>query len=83
MRTRGVGRWLLLMGAISLVINLLWFGSVRLTTATNCAMLFRLDLLFVVLIGALLGQERIGQGRDLGRQGWQLRILLPGRNEPV
>jgi drug/metabolite transporter (DMT)-like permease len=60
LRTAGVGRWLLLMGAISLIINLLWFGSVRLTTATNCAMLFRLDLLFVVLIGALLGQEKIG-----------------------
>ena len=60
LRTRGVGRWLLLMGAISLVINLLWFLSLRFTTATNCAMLFRLDLLFVVLIGALLGQERIG-----------------------
>jgi drug/metabolite transporter (DMT)-like permease len=60
LRTRGVGRWLLLMGSISLVITLLWFTSVRFTTATNCAMLFRFDLLFVVLIGALLGQERIG-----------------------
>jgi drug/metabolite transporter (DMT)-like permease len=52
--------WLLLMGGISTAINLLWFGSVQWTTATNVAMLFRLDLVFVVLIGALLGLERVG-----------------------
>lgn len=60
LRTRGVGRWLLLMGSISAVITLLWFVSLQSTTATNCAMLYRFDLLFVVLIGAMLGQERIG-----------------------
>ena len=56
-------RWLLLMGAVSILINLLWFGAVKWTTATNVAMLFRLDLVFVVLIGAMLGVERIGVGQ--------------------
>jgi drug/metabolite transporter (DMT)-like permease len=51
---------LLLMSAISIAINLLWFGSLQFTTATNVAMLMCLDLVFVVLIGALLGLERIG-----------------------
>lgn len=57
---RGRGGWLLLMGAISIVINLTWFGAVRWTTATNVGMLIRFDVVFVVLIGALLGLERIG-----------------------
>jgi drug/metabolite transporter (DMT)-like permease len=52
--------WLLLMGSVSIGINLLWFGSVKWTTATNVAMLMRLDLIFVVLIGAALGLERVG-----------------------
>jgi drug/metabolite transporter (DMT)-like permease len=56
----GVVRWLALMGAISIAINLLLFGSLKWTTATNNALLFRLDLVFVVLIGSLLGLERIG-----------------------
>ena len=60
LRPGGVLGWLLLMGAVSIAINLLWFGSVKWTTATNVAMLFRLDLVFVVLIGAMLGLERIG-----------------------
>jgi drug/metabolite transporter (DMT)-like permease len=51
---------LLLMSAISIAINLLWFASLRFTTATNVSMLLCLDLVFVVLIGALLGLERIG-----------------------
>ena len=60
LRPRSVLGWLLLMGALSIAINLLWFASVKWTTATNVAMLFRLDLVFVVLIGAALGLERIG-----------------------
>jgi drug/metabolite transporter (DMT)-like permease len=60
LRPNGVLGWLLLMGAISIVINLCWFASVNWTTATNVAMLSRFDLVFVVLIGALLGLERIG-----------------------
>jgi drug/metabolite transporter (DMT)-like permease len=55
--------WLMLMGAASIVINLCWFGSVKYTTATNVAMLFRLDLVFVVVIGAALGLERLGIGQ--------------------
>jgi len=55
--------WLLLMGALSITINLLWFGSVKWTTATNVAMLMRLDLIFVVLIGAALGLERLGHAQ--------------------
>lgn len=60
LRPRGVLGWLLLMGTLSIAINLLWFASAKWTTATNVSMLFRLDLLFVVLIGAALGLERIG-----------------------
>ena len=60
LRPHGVLGWLLLMGASSIVINLLWFGSLKWTTATNVSMLFRMDLVFVVLIGAVLGLERIG-----------------------
>ena len=60
LRPRGKGWWLLLMGILSIGIHLLWFGSLKWTTATNVAMLFRFDLLFVVLIGAMLGLERIG-----------------------
>lgn len=60
LRPRGRGGWLVLMGSISILINLSWFSAVRWTTATNVAMLIRLDVVFVVLIGALLGLERIG-----------------------
>ena len=60
LRPRGRGRWLMLMGAISIVINLLWFGAVQWTTATNVGMLIRFDVVFVVLIGSALGLERIG-----------------------
>lgn len=60
LRPRGALGWLLLMGAVSIAINLLWFASLKWTPATNVAMLFRLDLVFVVLIGAALGLERIG-----------------------
>lgn len=57
---RGKGGWLLLMGVISIFINLAWFGAAKWTTATNIGMLFRFDVLFVVFIGAILGLERIG-----------------------
>ncbi len=57
---RGRGGWLILMGLISIVINLTWFSAVRWTTATNVGMLIRLDVVFVILIGAMLGLERIG-----------------------
>ncbi len=67
LRPRGMGRWLTLMGVISIVIHLLWFGSAKWTTATNISMLFRFDVVFVVLLGALLGLERIG--------AWQLALL--------
>ncbi|MBN2296362.1 MAG: DMT family transporter [Pirellulales bacterium] len=56
---RGTGKWLMLMGLISITINLLWFSAASLTTATNVALLFRLDLVFVLLIGGMLGLERI------------------------
>ena len=56
----GVTGWLLVMGGFSLIINLCWFGSVQWTTATNVSMLFRTDLVFVVLIGMVLGLERVG-----------------------
>jgi drug/metabolite transporter (DMT)-like permease len=50
---------LLLMGLVAIVLNLLWYNAMRWTTATNAALLFRLDLVFVVLIGTWLGLERI------------------------
>jgi drug/metabolite transporter (DMT)-like permease len=68
LRPRGQESWLLLMGVISIVINLTWFSALRWTTATNVGMLIRLDVVFVVLIGHLLGLERIG---------WRQLALLP------
>jgi len=47
------------MGLVALVLNLLWYNAMRWTTATNAALLFRLDLVFVVVIGSGLGLERI------------------------
>jgi drug/metabolite transporter (DMT)-like permease len=60
MRPRGMFLWLLLMGIISIAINACWFSAFVWTTATNAAVLFRLDVVFVVLIGASLGIERLG-----------------------
>ena len=60
LRPQGRGRWLILMGLISILINILWFSAVRWTTATNVGMLIRFDVVFVVLIGSMLGLERIG-----------------------
>ena len=65
LRPRGSLGWLLLMGAVAVGINLLWFGALKWTTATNVAMLFRLDLVFVVVIGAVLGLERVGPAQLL------------------
>ncbi len=56
---RGEGRRLIWMGAISTVINLAWFYSLQWTTATNVAILIRTDIVFVILIGATFGFERI------------------------
>ena len=50
----------MVMGLISILINILWFSAVRWTTATNVGMLIRCDVVFVVLIGSLLGLEWIG-----------------------
>ncbi len=60
LRPKGRLGWLILMGLISILINLTWFSAVRWTTATNVGMLIRFDVVFVVLIGASLGLERIG-----------------------
>ena len=59
------GGWLLLMGAVAIGINLLWFGALKWTSATNVSMFFRLDVLFVVVIGWALGLERIGRAQLL------------------
>ncbi|HIQ20351.1 MAG TPA: DMT family transporter [Planctomycetes bacterium] len=68
LRPRGTLTWLALMGVVSVLINLLLFGSLKWTTATNNALLFRLDVVFVVLIGWVLGIER---------PGWRQLALLP------
>lgn len=73
LRPRSMGGWLVLMGVISIAIQLLWFGSVKWTTATNVSMLIRFDVVFVVLIGSLLGLERIGASQLM-----LLPILLVG-----
>lgn len=63
MRPRGMFLWLVLMGAISIAINACWFTAFVWTTATNATVLFRLDVVFVVLIGATLGIERLGMSQ--------------------
>jgi drug/metabolite transporter (DMT)-like permease len=70
---RGTGRWLLLMGLVSILINLCWFGAVKWTSATNVSMLIRFDLVFVVLIGVAFGLERMGAA-----QAALLPIMLLG-----
>ncbi len=61
------------MGVLSIGINLLLFASLKWTTATNHALLVRLDLPFVVLIGCLLGLERVGP-----RQVMLILVMLAG-----
>lgn len=61
LRPGGRGGWLVLMGVISVLINGLWFAGLQWTSATHASLLFRFDLLFVVIIGAALGLERINR----------------------
>ncbi|NLE39131.1 MAG: DMT family transporter [Pirellulaceae bacterium] len=68
LKPRGAGGWLLLMAINAIALNLLLFTSLKYTTVTNHALLYRLDVVFVVLIGTLLGLERIG---------WRELALLP------
>lgn len=68
LRFAGVGLPLAVMGLLSIVINVAWFAGMQWTTATVAMLLFRLDLLFVLLIGAALGLER------LDVTGW---VVLP------
>jgi drug/metabolite transporter (DMT)-like permease len=70
LRWKGQGRGLLLMGVVSLLINVCLFLGMRWTTATNGALLYRMDLLFVILIGQVLGLERIN------RAGWLIMPLM-------
>lgn len=63
--------WLLLMGIVAIALNLLWYNAMYWTTATNAALLFRLDLVFVVLLGTCLGLERI-RASQLGLLGVML-----------
>ena len=60
LRPRGNGTRLVVMGVLAILINLAWFAAPQWTTGTNMAMLTRLDILFVIVIGASLGLERIG-----------------------
>lgn len=60
LRPGGRGGWLVFMGAISILVNLTWLSAVQRTTAINVGMLIRFDVVFVVLVGAMLGLERIG-----------------------
>lgn len=69
LQPQGQGGWLALMGFVAIIINLTLYSAVQWTTATNVGMLIRMDVLFVVLIGALLGLERIGRA--------QLALLPP------
>ncbi len=57
----GVGKWLVLMCVFALLVNFAVFKAIEWTTATNHAILYRLDTVFVVLIGSLLGLERISR----------------------
>jgi drug/metabolite transporter (DMT)-like permease len=54
-----VWRLLLVMGAISIVVNALFFWGLSSTSATSASVLYRLDLLFVMLIGTAMGYERV------------------------
>ena len=73
LRMRGAGHLIACMGVLSIGINLLLYGSLTWTTATNHSLLFRLDLVFVVLIGSLLGLERVGT-----RQLLLIMVMLLG-----
>ena len=64
----GVGKWIVVMCLNSIFINFAVYSALEWTTATNHAILYRLDTVFVVLLGSLLGLERIR---------WQELMLLP------
>lgn len=68
LRPKGVGRWLAVMCCLSALINFGVFVALEWTTPTNHAILYRLDTVFVVLIGGLLGLEEIQ---------WKELMLLP------
>ncbi len=67
-KPRGTGWWLVLMCLVSALLNFALFNALKWTTATNHAILYRLDTILVVLIGSVLGIERIG---------WKEFMLLP------
>ena len=47
------------MGVIAIVNNVTWFLALSWTSATDVALLFRLDLVFVLLLGVVSGMERV------------------------
>ena len=59
LRVRGVTRWVVLMGLVSITINYLMFAALKRTTATHLSLLSRLDLVFVLLIGTVFGLQRL------------------------
>ena len=58
-RLRGRGKPVLAMGGIAIVNNVAWFLALKWTSATDVALLFRLDLVFVLLIGVASGLEKV------------------------
>ena len=58
-RLHGRGKAILAMGVIAIVNNVTWFLALAWTSATDVALLFRLDLVFVLLLGAVSGTERV------------------------
>jgi drug/metabolite transporter (DMT)-like permease len=64
---------LMLMGFEAIMVNVCWFGALKYTTATNAAVLQRLDLLFVLLLAAALGLEPLHRAQLL-----ILPVLLGG-----
>ena len=53
-------RWLVAMGLVAIAISYLMFGALKKnTTATHLALLTRLDLVFALLIGTVLGLQRL------------------------
>ena len=59
MRFNGQGRRILMMGGAAVAVNVCLFTAMKWTTVANAALLYRSDLLFVILIGWFLGLERI------------------------
>ncbi len=59
LRFNGQGRRILMMGFVAVAVNVCLFTAMKWTTAANAALLYRSDLLFVILIGWFGGVERI------------------------